>query len=54
MQLAQEDINSAALEISDYFVRKYPYSEEDIDYEAIQDILEKHLDKFSIGYRNYN
>ena len=55
MQLAQEDIDSLALDMFDLIKNTY-YAELDEykDFDLIMETLETHLDKFSIGYRNYN
>lgn len=53
-QLAQEDIDSLELDLFDFIKKFHPDLDENSDWDDLCAIVEKHLDKFSIGYRNYN
>ena len=52
--LAQEDIGSLELALFDYIKKFNPNLDENTDWDDLCAIVEKHLDPFSIGYRNYN
>ena len=52
--LSHEDIGSLSLAVHDFINQRYSDFNENEDFTALYDLLEKELDRFSIGYRNYN
>lgn len=53
LTLYQEDIDDLTLEIHNW-LQVTPLASTEEGYDWLKEIIEKHLDKFSEGYRNYN
>ena len=52
-QLYQEDINSLALEVHEWFINN-PLGTTEEGFDHFWDWFSKYLDPFSEGYQNYN